>query len=84
MTADQIIAIGTALTGLVSLAGAYSMRWLTRAGRTIRRQRDAIEQAEELLYRTRQAALRYGVTRAQLPKVPDGLFEGGLLNGDSD
>lgn len=81
MTPDEITTLTTGLGGAAAAIGSYGYRFLSKAGRTIRTQRNKIEKAVECITATRLAAVAAGVKPKDLPKIPGVL---GLSEGDED
>lgn len=84
MSPDQITAIGAAVVAVVSAVSTATIRWTSKAGRVIRRQRREREAAEEYIYELRTALLRAGVARRDIPRVPGALADFSVASADYD
>lgn len=67
MTPDQITALLTAFGAVVLAVIPFALRWTSRAGRTLRRQRDDNEDQLEVIHETRRMAIAAQVPRTSLP-----------------
>lgn len=71
MTADQVQSALEGAGALATVLATVGLRWLSRAGRTIRRQRALLDDLGQTLAETRVFAIDHGhgVVRADLPKT---------------
>lgn len=73
MTADQITALGSIIISAASASVAVGVRYFSRAGKLIRKQRKALEAAEEHMMKLRLMLIARGIPAARLPRVPQAL-----------